>query len=181
MRLAAALADQLDKALDEAERVRADLGYPIMVTPLSQFVGSQAALNVVTKERYATVSDEIIQYALGQWGEEAVTEMDPEIREKILDRPRTRELIDPPADEPSLEEMRDRFGGNLSDEELITRVFTGAGAGDLGLKRVNPDVTYASYRDSGGSLPEILHRALTEGGVRRFEFGQGSRRVVVHR
>ena len=175
------LADRIDEALDEAQRVRADLGYPIMVTPLSQFVGSQAALNVVTKQRYGTVSDEIIQYALGQWGEEAVTEMNPEIREKILDRPRTRELVDPSVDEPSLEELRDRFGGSLSDEDLITRVFTGVGAGDLQLKRANPDVTYADYRASGGSLTDVLHRALTDGGVRRFEFGQGSRRVVVHR
>jgi oxaloacetate decarboxylase alpha subunit len=175
------LADRIDEALEEAERVRADLGYPIMVTPLSQFVGSQAALNVVANERYATVSDEIIQYALGQWGAEAVTEMDQEIRERILDRPRTRELTDPPADEPSLDELRARFGGNISDEDLITRVFTGVGAGDLGLKRANPNVTYADYGGSGASLPDVLQRALTDASVRRFEFGQGTRRVVVRR
>lgn len=175
------LADRLDEALEEAERVRADLGYPIMVTPLSQFVGSQAALNVVTKQRYATVSDEIIQYALGQWGEEAVTEMDPEIREKILDRPRTRELIEPKFDEPSIDELRARFGGNISDEDLITRVMTGVGSGDLGLEPVNPHVTYADFGGTGGSLPDVVQRALTDAGVRRFEFGQGSKRVVVHR
>ncbi|MBI3065075.1 MAG: carboxylase, partial [Deltaproteobacteria bacterium] len=48
--------DRLDKVLEEAVRVRADLGYPIMVTPFSQFVGSQAAINVIKGERYAQVT-----------------------------------------------------------------------------------------------------------------------------
>lgn len=175
------LGDRIDEALEEAARVRADLGYPIMVTPLSQFVGSQSALNVVTKQRYATVSDDIIQYALGQWGAEAVTQMDPEIREKILDRPRARELTSPQVDEPTLEELRARFGGNISDEDLITRIIAGVGAGDLGLKRANPDVTYADHGGPGASLPDVIRRALTDTGVRRFELGRGARRVVVHR
>src|SRR3972149_1995728 len=56
---------RLDEVLDEAVRVRADLGYPIMVTPFSQFVGSQAAINVIRGDRYAPVTDQVIQYAMG--------------------------------------------------------------------------------------------------------------------
>ena len=67
---------RLPEVLEETIRVRADLGYPIMVTPLSQFVGSQAAINVIKGERYAEVTDQVIQYATGLWGEEAASEVD---------------------------------------------------------------------------------------------------------
>ena len=58
-------------------QVRAELCYPIMVTPLSQFVGSQAAINVIVGERYKEVTDQIIQYALGYWGREGAELLDP--------------------------------------------------------------------------------------------------------
>ncbi|TMA13776.1 MAG: hypothetical protein E6J89_00260 [Deltaproteobacteria bacterium] len=61
---------KLDATLVEAVQARADFGYPIMVTPLSQFVGSQAAINVIVGERYREVTDQTIQYALGLWGKE---------------------------------------------------------------------------------------------------------------
>src|SRR6516165_12377907 len=80
------------QALEESIRVREEFGYPIMVTPLSQFVGSQAAINVIVGERYKQVTDQVILYALGQHGEDAVALMKPEVRDKILDRPRGREL-----------------------------------------------------------------------------------------
>ncbi|HEX9144510.1 MAG TPA: hypothetical protein VGA09_09585 [Candidatus Binatia bacterium] len=69
---------KIDEALRETMRVRAELGYPIMVTPLSQFVGSQAAINVIVGERYKEVTDQIIQYALGYWGREGTELMDRE-------------------------------------------------------------------------------------------------------
>ncbi|MGH9101921.1 MAG: biotin carboxyl carrier protein, partial [Acidimicrobiales bacterium] len=84
--------DSLDAALEEVGQVRIDLGYPIMITPLSQFVATQAVLNVVSGKRYELVSDEVIQYALGRWGEEAIAVMEPGVRGKILDRQRAREL-----------------------------------------------------------------------------------------
>ena len=83
---------RLDLVREEAARVRAELGYPIMVTPLSQFVGTQAAINVITGARYKQVTDEIIQYALGLWGREALEHMDANIRDLILNRPRAREI-----------------------------------------------------------------------------------------
>ncbi len=77
---------KLPETLDEAARVRADFGYPIMVTPLSQFVVSQAAINVIVGERYKEVTDQVIQYALGFWGKEAPGLMDPDVKDKILSR-----------------------------------------------------------------------------------------------
>ena len=114
--------DRLQQALDETARVRTDLGYPIMVTPLSQFVGSQAAINVIVGERYKEVTDQVIRYALGQFGEEAIEAMDQSVRERILDRPRAREIAAMARPQPSLEEMRRELGGaDTSDEELLLR------------------------------------------------------------
>jgi oxaloacetate decarboxylase alpha subunit len=116
------LGDRLEEALAESTRVRSDLGYPIMVTPLSQFVGSQAAINIIAGEPYKEVTDQVIKYALGQFGDEAAEAMDPDVKAKVLDRPRARELAAWEPEEPSLEEMRGKFGGaGVSDEELMLR------------------------------------------------------------
>ena len=93
-----------------------------IVTPLSQFVGSQAAINVILGERYKEVTDQVIQYALGLWGKEGADTMDPNVKDKILGRPRARELArwEPP--EPSIREIRSKMGGaGVTDEELLLR------------------------------------------------------------
>jgi len=114
--------DRLAAALDEAVQVRADFGYPIMVTPLSQFVGSQAAINVIAGERYKQVTDQVILYALGLHGKAAVALMNPEVRAKILDRPRARELANVERPILSLDEIRrDLDCEACSDEDLLLR------------------------------------------------------------
>lgn len=60
--------DKLPQVLEEVPRVRADLGYPPLVTPSSQMVGSQAVLNVISGERYKMVSNEVKNYLAGQYG-----------------------------------------------------------------------------------------------------------------
>jgi oxaloacetate decarboxylase (Na+ extruding) subunit alpha len=112
----------IDQALEETMRVRAELGYPIMVTPLSQFVGSQAAINVIVGDRYKEVTDQIIQYALGYWGKEGAELMDPAVKAKIMDRPRAKEwaVWQPP--EPTIAELRKKMNAeNVSDEEFLLR------------------------------------------------------------
>jgi oxaloacetate decarboxylase alpha subunit len=121
--------NKLQETLDECARVRAEFGYPIMVTPLAQFVGSQAAINVITGERYKEVTDQTIQYALGHWGKEAPAVMDADIKDKILNRTRAREWQKWSPPELSLEEVRQKFGGPaVSDEELVLRVIAGEAA-----------------------------------------------------
>jgi oxaloacetate decarboxylase alpha subunit len=114
--------ERLQAALEETVQVRADFGYPIMVTPLSQFVGSQAAMNVIVGERYKQVTDQVILYVLGYHGEDAVALMDREVRDKILDRPRARELAAVERPVLSLQEIRRNLDGErVSDEELLLR------------------------------------------------------------
>jgi oxaloacetate decarboxylase alpha subunit len=114
---------RIKEILEESIQVRADFGYPIMVTPLSQFVGSQASINVIVGERYKEVTDEVIQYALGHWGREAIAVMDNDVREKILDRRRTQDFANWEPPNLSLKEVRKKFGENLTDEELILRTY----------------------------------------------------------
>jgi oxaloacetate decarboxylase alpha subunit len=123
------MGQRIQETLEECARVRAEFGYPIMVTPLAQFVGSQAAVNIITGERYKEVTDQAIQYALGQWGKEAPQVMDPNVKDKILNRPRAKEWQNWSPSELSLDEVRKKFGGAaVSDEELVLRVIAGEAA-----------------------------------------------------
>jgi oxaloacetate decarboxylase alpha subunit len=117
--------NKLDHTLQEAAQVRAEFGYPIMVTPLSQFVGSQAAINVIIGERYKQVTDQTIEYAIGIWGKEGGALMDPNIKEKILNRPRAKEIAERPHPTDSLRDLRRKYGGaGVADEEVVLRFFT---------------------------------------------------------
>jgi pyruvate/oxaloacetate carboxyltransferase len=111
---------QLDAVLAEMPHVRKDLGYPPLVTPTSQIVGSQAALNVVTGKRYAVVSKETRNYVLGYYGE-APGPLSEEMKAKVLGK---REPITcRPADllEPGLEKARQGAAGLArSDEDVLT-------------------------------------------------------------
>ncbi|MDE0028054.1 MAG: carboxyltransferase [Deltaproteobacteria bacterium] len=119
------MGERLGEVLDEACQVREEFGYPIMVTPYSQFVGSQCAINVILGKRYEQVTDEVILYAMGHWGEEEASSMDPDVRDRILDRPRARELRSWQPPDTSVKELREKLGGpGVSDDELLLRYFT---------------------------------------------------------
>jgi oxaloacetate decarboxylase alpha subunit len=111
--------DLFDAALDEVARVRAEFGYPIVVTPYAQFLVTQASMNVMGPERYAQVPDEVIRYFLGHFGPPPAP-VDPAVADKVLSRPRAKELA---AVRPlSLEGARERFGPRMSDEEMLLRL-----------------------------------------------------------
>jgi oxaloacetate decarboxylase alpha subunit len=120
--------DKLPAVIEEAGRVRGELGYPIMVTPFSQFVGSQALMNVLAEsageDRYTRIPDEVVRFVLGQFGTPE-GEIDPEILSRVADMPRTAELAEP-APERSLAELTEDFstltGRALTEEELLLRV-----------------------------------------------------------
>ena len=108
-----------EAVLEEVTRVRAEMGYPILVTPVSQFVASQAARNVIDDERWAAVSDETVRYFLGHYGEPPAP-VDPDIAERVLGRPQARQLGD--LKPLSLDGAQERFGRRISEEELLLRL-----------------------------------------------------------
>lgn len=75
--------DKYDDVLKEVPRVREDLGFPPLVTPTSQIIGTQAVLNVITGERYKMVPNEVKAYVKGMYGKPAV-DIDPELVKKII-------------------------------------------------------------------------------------------------
>jgi len=148
------LENKMEAALEESGRVRAEFGYPIMVTPLSQYVGTQAAINVILGDRYKEVPDQVIQYALGIWGKEGAELMDPQVKDKILSRPRAKEWTDWRQPEPSLHEIRQKFGANISDEELILRFF----AGDDYVNALPNDGKPDEYLDATQPLVKLIEQ-----------------------
>lgn len=115
--------DRLNQILEEVVHVRRELGYPVMATPYSQIVGAQAVEHVVSGKRYEQVTDEVIKYALGYYGEPVVP-IDPNVMDRIMNLPRTAELLNwkPEGYLKSVEEIRRRMGPELSDDELLLRV-----------------------------------------------------------
>jgi oxaloacetate decarboxylase (Na+ extruding) subunit alpha len=150
--------DRFEETLEEAGRVRAEFGYPIMVTPLSQFVGTQAAFNVIVGERYKEVPDEVIQMALGYWGREAITAMDPAIRAKILDRPRAREWERWEQPQPSLAEIRREHGPHVSDEEIVLRYYAGGEALKVRGKYSTPEEYLSTRHPLVDLVDQLLKR-----------------------
>lgn len=159
------MGERMGEVLAEVGRVRQDLGYPIMVTPYSQFVGVQAAMNVILGERYKEVTDELIQYALGGWGEEESSSIAPNIKDKILSRPRAHELArwQPPA--PTLAEFRAQLGGDgVDDDELLLRYF--AGADDVAaMKAAGPIEQYVTTRQPLVALIQELSKRKRSGQI----------------
>jgi oxaloacetate decarboxylase (Na+ extruding) subunit alpha len=110
---------RLDDLLEEVVQVRQELGSPIMITPFSQFIATQALLNVTSGQRYAQVPDEVIAFALGRFGQPPAP-VQPDVLDRVLASSRARELAQPEP-EPSIADLRRRFGGAMSDEELVLR------------------------------------------------------------
>ena len=113
------MSDRFEEVLREVAVVRRELGYPGMATPFSQLVGIQSVLNIVKGERYAIVPDEIVQYAAGFYGQ-PVAPIDPNVLDRIMASPRAAEVSGERPEQPTIEELRQRYG-TQDDDELILR------------------------------------------------------------
>jgi len=116
------ISNRLPEILEEAAQVRCDLGYPIIVSPFAQFVMTQAVLNVMGKERYATVPDEVRKYVLGHYGEIAGP-IEPNIFDRITKgaepvKSRPGDLL-----EPGIARVRRERGPFQSDDDLLLAAF----------------------------------------------------------
>ena len=114
--------DRMDEALLEIPRVREDMGYPPLVTPLSQMVGNQAVTNVLVGERYKNISKEIKAYIRGEYGK-APGEINPELLKKVLgdEKPITCRFAD--TLEPAFEKAKAEIGDKAkSDEDVLSYI-----------------------------------------------------------
>ena len=113
--------DRLPEVLEELPKVRADLGYPPLVTPTSQIVGVQAVMNVLSGERYSMVPEETKNYVKGLYGR-APAEIAPAVRKKILGKEKA--ITCRPADllKPALPSATDGVDPALirNEEDIIS-------------------------------------------------------------
>ena len=112
---------------EELGRVREELGWPIVMTPFSQILLTQAVMNVTGRERYAVIPDELIRYALGRFGKPTVP-IDPQVMDRIESLPRAAELRAEPAMAP-LAELRRRLGPQLERRGIPAARDDARGAG----------------------------------------------------
>jgi oxaloacetate decarboxylase alpha subunit len=112
---------RLEDVLKEVVRVRRELGYPIMVTPFSQFVGSQATMNVISGERYKQVPTQVIEYIAGYYGQPPAP-IDQNILDRISSLPQAKGILNTEPIEPSISELRQKIGSGISDEEFLIRL-----------------------------------------------------------
>ncbi len=120
----AGLSHKFDELLEEVARVREELGYPIMITPFAQLVGTQAVLNVVHGDRYRVVPDEIKKYALGYYGR-LLAPVDAGVLDRIVANGSPRIGLTPSAPEPAVAALRRKYPSASDDERLLRYMFPG--------------------------------------------------------
>ena len=137
--------DRMDEVLAEIPRVREDLGYPPLVTPTSQIVGTQAVLNVMTGSRYKSVTNEVKNYFMGQYGQSPAP-VNAEVKQQAVGDAKV--ITCRPADllEPEMAKLQaesDRIA--KSEEDVLTYAMF-------------PDIgkTFLQERNAGSLKPEAL-------------------------
>jgi oxaloacetate decarboxylase alpha subunit len=162
------IAERLPQVLEEAACVRRELGYPIIVSPFAQFVMTQAVLNVMGNERYATVPDEVRKYVLGYYGEIAGP-VDPNLYDRIANgaepvTQRPGELL-----APGIPKVRRERGPFCSDDDLLLAAFYSRSDYDA-LKAAGPIST--NYPLAATPLRTLLGEIAQRRDIRTFHFVQ---------
>jgi oxaloacetate decarboxylase alpha subunit len=110
--------EKLEDVLTETPKVRKDLGYPPLVTPMSQMVGVQAATNVLMGERYKSVSKEVKAYIRGEYGM-SPGKIDEDLVKRVLgdEKPITKRFAD--TLEPEFEKIKEKIKGIAKNDEDV--------------------------------------------------------------
>jgi pyruvate carboxylase subunit B len=153
------------QVLEEVPRVRKDMGYPPLVTPSSQIVGTQATLNVLTGERYKVITNEAKNYFLGLYGRPPGP-VNPEIRARAIGD--EKPLKGRPADrlEPELEPLKKDLAGKVSaTEDLLSHVLFPAAAQEFFEQRERGELKPEQLEpppEKGPAVAHELHLAPVE-------------------
>ncbi len=137
--------DRIRDVFDEIPKVRKDLGYPPLVTPTSQIVGTQAVYNVLAGERYKTITNEVKRYLQGGYGQPPAA-VDESVRKKAIGNESYSEERPADALAPEMEKLKNDIGALAKTEE---DVLTFAMFPDLGRE-------YLQQREDGSLQPEQL-------------------------
>jgi len=126
----AGISDKFDELLEECARVRQELGYPIMITPFAQFVGTQAVLNVLHGDRYRVVPNEIKKYALGYYGK-LLAPFEPSVLDRFVENGSKHIALKPVPREPGVNALRKKYPNASDDERLLRYMFAGSQVDDM--------------------------------------------------
>jgi oxaloacetate decarboxylase alpha subunit len=121
----AGISHRFQDTLLECARIRQELGWPIMVTPFAQLVGTQAVLNVVCGERYRVVPDEVKKYVLGYYGK-LLAPIEPNAFDRIVENGSSQIPLKPRPLEPGVPELRRKYPHMSDDERLLRCSFAGS-------------------------------------------------------
>jgi oxaloacetate decarboxylase alpha subunit len=167
-----------DAVLEEVTRVRSEMGYPILVTPVSQLVASQATRNMIDSERWANVSDETVRYFLGHFGEPPAP-VDPDIAERVLSRPQVSNLRD--LQPITLEGARGRFGPRISEEELLLRLTMPEEQVDAMIAARGRPALLAAARPGRAPVVTLLQELSRRPSISQFSMVKDGEKVIWHR
>ncbi len=112
--------NKLEEVLNEVPKVREDLGYPPLVTPMSQMVGTQATINILTGERYKMILKEVKAYLRGEYGK-APGKINEDLLKKVLgeEKPITTRYAD--TLEPAFEKTKEKLKNlTIRNEDVLT-------------------------------------------------------------
>ena len=113
---------RLDEVLEEISVIREEWGYPVMITPFSQLVGTQAVLNILMGERYKVSTEEGIRYVLGHYGNTPAP-VDQNVLDRMRSLPEAQAFLNWSQPQPTIKELRKEVGRpGISDDELLLRV-----------------------------------------------------------
>ncbi len=169
------LEQHFDAILEEIVQIRAELGWPIMVTPFSQIIAVQAMFNVVGGTRYANVPDEIKRYALGHFGK-LLSPVEPEILDRIVENGSPAIPIEPQPMAPGRPAL-ERAYPNLDDDERMLRYMFAGGEVDA-VKAAGPIKTTAVL---GSPVESLLKGLRDRDSVTLFDVEYKNARVALRR
>jgi oxaloacetate decarboxylase (Na+ extruding) subunit alpha len=110
--------------------VRKELGYPILITPFAQFVGTQAVLNVIHRERYKIVPNEVKKYALGYYGK-LLAPVEPAVLDRIVANGSSSIAMKPDPLAPAVAALRKRYPDADDDERVLRFMYAGTQVDDM--------------------------------------------------